>query len=1037
MRNLHKFAVRALVTSMALAMFTTVEAQSAPIAAATSLNISIPAQPLSSALIAFSQQTHVQVLNAAPKLKLEGVRSAGVTGQYTAAQALAMLLAGTGFAGRFIDTGTVVINASAPSSGHSAAHPGKNAAKQADSHPAEVENLSKITVLGSLIPRSQIETSSPLITITAEEIKQQGYTSVADALQHATVNTGAVNNTATNTGDLWAAKTLSLFGLNASYIKFLVDGRPMPSFSSPEENNVVGTNELDANLNSIPLDMVQAIEILPGGQSSLYGSDAIAGVVNIVLKKHVDYATLDTSYGWYDDGGGASHKISMTDSFHVGKLDLLVGAQFNNSQPIWAYQRPLTAQNFAGGLTPQQPQTDVGLFGILTGNEYFFDPSQCGKLAGLWHGTLKFYANPMGGGSCGTPYSSSLGSTLTNQDKSSSVSAHATYYVNNDFRFYADLLDTYEEQAHTSFQGVTTQFFDPNLQDVVFLERNFAPEEVGGDQNLLSERSYENTYTATLGGAGSFGDHWDYDVGLTAGGESLDDRQSGPYSLASTPNSYLAQVLGPQLGSYSLGLATYPVYSPNYGLLYTPLTPSQYAAISGAASTASTTIDDTLRGQLTDSSLFALPGGDAGLALVAEGGYQYWKFAPAEALQTGEVGYALDTPSMGHRDRWATAAEFNLPLFKMLTLDASARYDRYTAQDNDFGHLTYSFGLEFRPVQSLLLRGKYGTAFKAPSLVDEFEGLNSYETADIDYANCAKLGYAGANAGNCPYPYSQSAFRAQGTPSGNLKPITSTSWSYGLVWSPSASLSMSLDYQHLDIRNEVLVENYDQLLMQEAACLAGSLDISSPTCVAALNQVIRGPAAPGSSLLGPIEEVLFRKINLARELNNSINASLNYRQDLGAYGRLVYRAAYTDVLAHEQQTFPNDPVLNLLTEPLYSTEFKTRANASLGWENSRWNVTLTAIRDGSTPNYAAQLDNGYALPGDGRLPPWITYNASINWIAVPGLTLSFVVNNLRNSMPPVDRTQPGTTNLPYNVGNYDPYGRSYLLEAKYQFGHPL
>ncbi|WP_368737091.1 TonB-dependent receptor, partial [Klebsiella pneumoniae] len=88
---------------------------------------------------------------------------------------------------------------------------------------------------------------------------------------------------------------------------------------------------------------------LPGGQSSLYGSDAIAGVINIVLKKHIDAPVVDVRFGWHKDGGGASRRISVADSFSAGNFNLLVGAQFESTNPIWGFDRDITSQYFTKG----------------------------------------------------------------------------------------------------------------------------------------------------------------------------------------------------------------------------------------------------------------------------------------------------------------------------------------------------------------------------------------------------------------------------------------------------------------------------------------------------------------------------------------------------------------------------------------------------------------------------------------------------------------------------------------------------------------
>lgn len=988
-----------------------------------------PAQALSTSLREFGSQSHVNVIFDPGAVK--GRLAPAVKGQYEPRQALAKLLDGTGFTAEFTDSATAVIKPAPSPSGpsrHTDAKTGGPSAQASPQKPGSV-TLKAITVLGSLIPRAQIETSSPLIVITADDIRNRGFSSVADALQNATVNTGSVNNTAINRGDIWAAKTVSLFGLDPSYTKFLIDGRPMPLFSQPSSTNTV--DQLYTNLNGIPIDLVERIEILPGGQSSLYGSDAIAGVVNIVLKKHVNVGTIDARVGSYSGGGGRERSVSATDSFSIGKLDLMLGAQVGDQQPMWAFQRGITAQNFAGGISPQQATPTAVVNSLLYGNSYFpAQPSDCSKLAGLWGGSEGYQQSSLGA-YCGSTKSGGY-DTLINKSQSGSVSAHATYALTDKVQLYADFFDAYEEQAHEVDDLYAVTVGDANLMDDVLIYRQFAPEEMANNlDGLLTQKNYENTYTATFGGKVDFGSGWNLDAAFTDSYENSDDRQIGMLAN-NVPGSFGSALLGPQLGTDWLGL---PVYAPNYNLLTTPLTPAQFASYLGAASIASSDRNDQLRAQLTQTSLFALPGGDAGLALVAEEGYESWSYQPAPLLSSGELIGTSWNPSAGHRDRSAAAAELNLPLFKMLTADLSARYDSYDAEGTHFSHPTYSAGLEFRPIDSLLLRAKYSTSFKAPSLIDEFEGGSTSQTYVTDWVNCGRLGYTGANILSCPYPYSGTPATVVQTSNPSLQPMTARNFSYGAVWSPSVGLSMSLDYQHISIRNEVLQETPDYVLQTQTFCTDGMQDPQSPTCQAINAQVTRAPAAPGSPLLGQILQVVTNKINIASEVNNALNANLKYRTNPHAWGWLDFDMGYTRVLTHSQKLFPGDPTINLLESPYYSTEFKTKINAALSWSRSKWSATLYGTYFGRSPNYIAQLNDSYDVPYAGYVAPWRIYNASVSYTPTRTWKLSLRVNNIMNSMPPFDATYPGDTNQPFNAGNYNPYGREIFLEAQYQFGH--
>ena len=254
-------------------------------------------------------------------------------------------------------------------------------------------------------------------------------------------------------------------------------------------------------------------------------------------------------------------------------------------------------------------------------------------------------------------------------------------------------------------------------------------------------------------------------------------------------------------------------------------------------------------------------------------------------------------------------------------------------------------------------------------------------------------------------------------------------WSYGGVWAPTAKFSLSADYHHWDIRNEVSLQNLDQLMRDEAACRAGTLDANSGTCQAALSQISRLPN-------GTLDKISLKKVNVARESLNAVTVDANYRQDLGSFGALNLAGSWTRNLKHELQEYPTDPVIDALNDPYYSTDAKYKANASAAWHKGRWTTTVYANYLGPTPNYRATLhESGYELAGAGRLGSYTTVNGSVNLDLSEDLKLSFLVNNIDNRMPDMDvASYPGTSGAPYNSRNFDVLGRAFFPEARWGFG---
>jgi iron complex outermembrane recepter protein len=915
------------------------------------------------------------------------------------------------------------------------------------------KKLQAVTVTGSLIPQTQIETAQPVITITAQDMKARGFTTVAEALQQASFATGSVQGQQNTNSFTTGAETLSMFGLPVGFTKYLIDGRPMGNFPG-----LYNGSDTFNSISGIPMEMVDHIDVLPGGQSSLYGSDAIAGVINIVLKKHIDAPSIDVRYGWHSDGGGADRRISLADSFTAGKFNSLVGVQFESAQPIWTRDRALTRTYFTQGTSPATAERDsvvINAGGADPSGYLFLDPSNCANVSGLFGGTETRHTRPNHRGDyCGSLDSPGNG-TITNDQKTANLYTHNTFDISGNLQLYGDLLYNYQEQKYTNATATSFwtsglyaapggYFFDDRNKDLISLQHIFAPEEVGGYSHNMNKQT-ENSYMLTLGGKGTFGQsNWDYDLGFTHSDDHLLNHNFQRFT-APLESYYQSHVLGPQMGTYY----GYPVFEPTYANLYKPVSQADYRGFTGYTDDRAKTWDNLIRGQLTNASLFSLPGGDVGVAAVLEGGNEGWNSSPDPRLlsKITDVYGNTDpsvwgnsaTPGAGHRSRYAATTEFKIPLLTQLTADVSGRYDNYKVSGQNIHHATYNLGLEYRPFDTLLLRGRYGTAFKIPTLSDEFQGLSGYFNSVPDYLNCGRLGHGPGDIQNCPIPYDSEQYKGQTAGNPALKPITAKVWSYGIVWAPVERMSVNVDYLHWNISNEVAQISGDLLSNTEYLCDIGTLSPASSTCSTAFSLVTRGPGKTvnGVPLLGLITDISTPKLNVANEQVNAITAGISYLQSIGGFGNLSYNFSYSDELKHTYQDYITDPAIDLLRHPgapNFNTDFKSKANASITWMKDEWSATLYVNRFGRTPNNQAQLDDSYAKKGDGKLPAWILWNASVTYNPVKNLGLSLLVNNVFNKMPPLDRSFSGLTATPYNTTNYNVYGRAMFLEANYKFG---
>ena len=211
-------------------------------------------------------------------------------------------------------------------------------AQDQDQTTQKDKQLGTITVTGSLIPQAEVETASPVITISTQQLEKQGFGTVYDALRATPVATGAVQDNQFTGGFTPGAQTISLLGLDPGFTLYLINGHPLADYPLLYNGS---SNFVD--LTDIPVGMVDHIDILPGNQSSIYGSSAIAGVINIILKDHIDGYEINLRGGGYTGGGGSNERIEILGGQQWGDFSLNFGVQLSNQKPIWGYDRKLTA----------------------------------------------------------------------------------------------------------------------------------------------------------------------------------------------------------------------------------------------------------------------------------------------------------------------------------------------------------------------------------------------------------------------------------------------------------------------------------------------------------------------------------------------------------------------------------------------------------------------------------------------------------------------------------------------------------------------
>lgn len=891
---------------------------------------------------------------------------------------------------------------------------GQEAASPASPGQQSIQ-LQEITVTGSRIPRSEVESAAPITVIKASDIDTQGFRSVFDVLSAITQNTGTVQGEDFGSTFTQAANFINLRGLGPNHTLVLVNGRRIADYPVAYNGSVNATN-----LANIPSVMIDRIEILSGSASAVYGSDAIAGVVNIILKDRQEGTDLSLKVGGTQEGGGGNQRFQLRTGGSAGNLRGIFGLELSNREPIFFGQRKLSSTY--GGYSPPGtvPAPIFGNLDPLTGN-YFDPPNGCGGAIGaLLKGSIVQVANPDGDGSYCTSDHYYDNRTIQTKKKIATGYGGLTYALGDTAELFGNFMFEVGSIDNTVRSLPWSPSFGPFWNEATGrLEqwtRVMTPEEVGGVSHIYTN-FLEHSWTGVLGARGTFGSSdWHYEAAFNRSVNTTD--QSFLRYLASVDNFFL----GPQIGTHEFDGVAYPVYNADPAThLFVPLTSADIDALTARQRERDRawTQDWSLT---VNGNLFNLPAGPLGVAAVAETGSQGFSNVPDPRTNQGYFYKRPPAmPSRGDRDRYALGIEANVPVFAKLNASLAARYDNYSYGNGGSSKATYNFGLEYRPLEGLLLRGAYGTSFRAPDMNYLFSQQTlGYFPEQTDYYEC--------RLAKKPYSSCGIAYNMNYDQSGNLElqPETAKSFTYGIVWSPNHHFDLTADYYHIVISNEVTDLDVDQILRTEADCLLGQspsgtpIDKNSTLCQSTLARVQRNP---GTAAVNPnqVQNIFINPINAASERTRGIDLSGNLRWQTDHLGEYQLHAAFTRVLQHTFQQFAGDPIQNYLTDPAASqVDWRTRVEANLTWKLDPWNATLDGINYGHIANEALTGFRG----------PYTVYNGSVGYQLSDRARISFIVENLRNSMP--KDTSAGWPN--YSIGFYDEYGRQWWLQFDYHFG---
>ena len=859
----------------------------------------------------------------------------------------------------------------------------------------------RVEVTGSRIRQVDLETAQPIQVVTQEQIQKTGLVTVGEIINNLSVaGTPAFSKGATlGAGREQGGQFINMRNLGANRLLVLVNGKRWTASANGY-----------TDVSTIPTAFIERVEILKDGASAIYGSDAIAGVINFILKKSMEGGQASVYAGRNELGDGKSKDLSVSYGAGNERASIMFGLSYANQDPVWARDRAITATtNGPAHLSPSLGQGPWGRIRQVATN---------GAAAGF-----NLYLNHSGGYDGG-------GSGSDARDR---LNYHP--YANAD----ADLFNSSQQMMYTEPTRLTTLFTkgsialpgDTRLTTTAMLAERRSTRQVAGyplnSQTQLKfpvyidKASYYNPYgsqgiAATGPGQdlffyrrtievprvsdnenrtlhvdavleGSFallGKAWNWDLGYNHSAVRGDVQSTGNLNLLN-----LKKALGPSFmnnGVVQCGTPAAPIALGDcvpFDILGGPSASTQ-AALDYVMSVGQATYGSTVGSATADltGELLTLPAGAIGVAAGIEHRAVRGDDHPGQFEQSGYSSDLAGNTTVGKYTVREAYLEINVPLLKALPLvhslgiDLASRYSDYS----NFGSTTNSkASLMWKPVRDLLVRGTWAEGFRAPAVGDSFGGgsqtYDSYLDAcdsmfgeaarnPVVKARCTAAGVplafrpvnqvgapVPAAGGQTPVPF------VSGAGNGDLQPETAVTRTLGLVYSPSwlSGLSVALDWFDIRVRNRLTLVS---AVFEINQCYIDGVQ-------AFCDRIRRDP------LTGQIASLSRGTLNLGELATKGVDLSIAYRLPRTHLGQFAIRSESTYVDSYKTQSTPGAARVEYAGEFGYN---RLKSNLALDWSLGNWNATLATRyysklkvhcwsaplnEECSNPNDAASWGTGY------------------------------------------------------------------------------
>ncbi len=889
----------------------------------------------------------------------------------------------------------------------------------AQNAPARTEEkvaLEKFVVTGSLLPAAAGATANPVSVLSAPEIERTGISGdVLQLLKKTEPYFYGANNLGSDNGNIQSGSTNggSSVSLRNRSTLILINGRRMNVHPLAAQ----GSSFFDVSM--IPVSAIERVEILADGASATYGSDAVSGVVNIILKSNYQGGEIGGRYGFSPNDGNYSERSYFgTFGASNGKTSVTLSTEWKKTDPLIQKERPFGKGQFR---TPSY----AGVINI--GNDYYYlnpslnAPPRNLDLTPAQLVAQGIYQGPMDQTAASQFFDLSGYPTMLLKTERRSVIGSLEHIFNEKTKGFADVIYSINDtQSILNAQPVNGNVAADNANNpfnVLVTARN---------RFVTYPRIY-NTETTSLRGV----------VGL----KGQIGNSAWTYEVAGNFNRAISRFINNNLIDSTAYTAA--VNSGVYNPFARTQAPGVVESFGGANSRNYTSELNSFDARLS-GVLFNLPAGPVGFGVGASAIWESLKF---ENDRSDRLGLWLQaTPAQPFTARSNTDSFYaetrvpifgegrTAPFFHVLEASLAARKDIYSQTSDPF---VPKYSLRWLPFNDeLAFRGTYSESFSAPILFDLRGPTNAGFTSSL---NIQRFNTSGAALGT---PTGSRQYRSRGGSNKDLRPSESRNWTLGAVWSPKAikGFELSLDWFEIDERDlvasipaDVLVQDVERL--GPASAFASKVRLG--TSVAGELRFDDGAAvtSPGQMSNRPSDEVWITNpiTNIAGNWQQGLDVRASYVYNAGNLG--TFTPSITGVYLHEyvRQELPVLPARNFVDA--YSDLSpkgvfpRYRTFTTLGWSKGSMTggIAHTWVPEVDDVNWPTpfRVDSYHAFD----FHFGYNFSKSANrWLR--GTSLMVGVNNVFNKFPPLIRTE---GNQSHDINTYDPIGRFFWVSARVKF----